>query len=532
MKIALAQLNFKIADFEKIQEKIIEKIKLAKAQGAHLVVFSELAIGGSPALDFYRSADFMGKVQDVFHAIRKACEGIDCIIGMPHQDTETGSLSNAALLISDGVVKGKVTKKKLDQYGEVAESPYFIAGEGSSVFESNGTSFILAFGSDLPVLSKTAHPAFLLSLNNMPFSYMEHGGRLATLKDLTAKLQIPVIELNQVGAQGSLIFDGRSMILSAEGELLGELEAFEEDFKIIELSANGLSGVENRPEHSEHHEIALIHRALVFGIRDYFEKNGFRKALIGFSGGLDSSLVGALACEALGAENVKGVLMPSMYSTDHSVKDAQDLAANLGCESEIVPIKEAYDVFKKLLDPVFRDAPEDVTEQNIQARVRAVILMSISNKENSIVLNTSNKSEAAMGYGTLYGDLVGSLSVLGDVYKSQIFEIAKYMNRNGVIIPENTISKPPSAELAPGQKDSDAIPEYHILDPILFQLIEKGQRPKDIIDFGFDSYEVGRVVSIMGRVGFKLFQTPPALRVSPKAFGSGYQLPLVANFSR
>ena len=532
MKIALAQLNFKIADFEKIQEKIVDKIKLAKAQGTQLLVFTELSVGGSPALDFYRSADFLAKVNDSFHTVRQECEGIDCVIGLPYQDPETGTLSNAAVLISDGEVKAKVTKKKLDQYGEVAESPYFQAGDGSAVLESKGTSFILAFGSDLPVLSKTAHPAFLLSLNNMPFSYLEHAGRLAALKELTAKLQIPVIEMNQVGVQGSLIFDGRSMILNSEGELVDELAAFSEDFRTYDLTADGVAGMQPVQEDAETHEIALIHRALVFGIRDYFEKNGFRKALIGFSGGLDSSLVGALACEALGAENVKGVLMPSMYSTDHSVKDAQDLAANLGCESEIVPIKEAYDVFKKLLDPVFKGAPEDVTEQNIQARVRAVILMSISNKEKSIVLNTSNKSEAAMGYGTLYGDLVGSLSVLGDVYKSQIFEIAKYINRNGVIIPENTISKPPSAELASGQKDSDSLPEYDILDPILFQLIERGQRPQDIIDFGFDPNEVNRVFSIMGKVGFKLFQTPPALRVSPKAFGSGYQLPLVAHFGR
>jgi NAD+ synthase (glutamine-hydrolysing) len=352
------------------------------------------------------------------------------------------------------------------------------------------------------------------------------------LKELTTKLQIPVIEMNQVGAQGSLIFDGRSIVLDATGKLVDELAAFDEDFRVYNLSGGELRGSQEVQVETDPHEIALIHRALVFGIRDYFGKNGFRKALIGFSGGLDSSLVGALACEALGPENVKGILMPSMYSTDHSVKDAQDLARNLGCASEIVPIKEAYDVFKKLLDPVFRGAPEDVTEQNIQARVRAVILMSISNKEKSIVLNTSNKSEAAMGYGTLYGDLVGSLSVLGDVYKSQIFEIARYINRNGVVIPENTISKPPSAELAPGQKDSDALPEYDILDPILFQLIEKGQRPQAIIDLGFDPYEVNRVVNIMGKVGFKLFQTPPALRVSPKAFGSGYQLPLVANFSR
>jgi len=531
MNIAISQLNFKIADFEINTKKIISQINLAKAEGAKLIVFPELAIGGSPAFDFLKSSKFLASVKASVQEIMLHCSSIDCIIGAPYVDTTTGDLFNAAIFIKERAIQRVIKKKKLKNKGEILETPYFKSGDGSQTIESNGVKILIAFGDDLIFSDAQNDANLIVSLNNDLFSYLEHENRIKNLRDQSTKHQLPIIEINQVGAQGQLIFDGRSIIMKDNGEYFDELNAFEEDLRFYTLTNLQIKALQPKQDITSYSESASIYNALVFGIRDYFIKNGFKKALLGLSGGLDSALVAALACEALGSENVKGVLMPSMYSTGHSIKDAEDLAKNLGCEYEIVPIKEGYEVFKKMLESVFKGAAEDVTEQNIQARVRAVILMSISNKQGYVVLNTSNKSEAAMGYGTLYGDLIGSLSVLGDVYKTQVFEIAKYINREKEIIPQNTIVKPPSAELTPGQKDSDSLPLYDILDPILFQLIEKGLGGEEVINLGFDKKEVNRIMQMMSKVGFKLFQTPPALRVSPCAFGSGFKLPLVAKFN-
>jgi len=536
MNIAIAQLNFKIGDFEANTKKIIDQINLAEAQGADLIVFSELAIGGSPALDFLKSANFLSSVEKSIHEIANHCTSIDCIIGAPYLDAKTSKLFNAAIFIQERKIQSIISKKILKDQGEVLETPYFKPGTGSQEVISNNTRILLTFGDDLTASANKADADLIVSLNNVPFSYLEYENRLKNLRSISNKCHSPIIEVNQVGAQGQLIYDGRSILLNEhkvddKESYFDELNAFDEDLRFYQFDKSEFKALQSKQANVSYSEAALIYKALVFGIRDYFEKNGFKKALLGLSGGLDSALVAALACAALGAENVKGILMPSMYSTDHSIKDAEDLAINLGCEYEIVPIKEGFDVFKKMLEPIFKGAPEDVTEQNIQARVRAVILMSISNKQGHVVLNTSNKSEAAMGYGTLYGDLIGSLSVLGDVYKTQVIEVASYINREEVIIPVNTITKPPSAELAPEQKDSDSLPVYEVLDPILFQLIEKGLSGNEVIELGFDKNEVRRIEQIMSKVGFKLFQTPPALRVSPCAFGSGFKLPLVAKFN-
>lgn len=529
MNIAISQLNFKIADFEVNTQKILDQISLAEAQDAKLIIFSELAIGGSPALDFLKSSKFLEAVNKSIAEIASRCLTIDCIIGTPYLDSKKNSLVNAALFVQAGKVSQVISKNKLAEK-EVLEMPYFIQGDGGQHIKSNGSKIFVTLGDDLASAIIEKDTELIVSLNNAPFSYLEHNNRVEGLRLISSNFQSSIIEVNQVGAQGQLIYDGRSIVMDRSGEVIDELKLFEEDLKVYQLVNGVLKALQSKQKIEVYSEAAIIHKALVFGIRDYFEKNGFKKALIGFSGGLDSALVGALAAEALGAENIKGILMPSMYSTDHSIDDAKALADNLGCEYAIVPIKEGFDVFKSMLEPIFQGAPEDLTEQNIQARVRAVILMSISNKQGYVVLNTSNKSEAAMGYGTLYGDLVGSLSVLGDVYKTQVVDIALHINRDREIIPSNTITKPPSAELCPNQKDSDSLPLYEVMDPILFQLIEKGLSEKEVIALGFDEEEVKRITKIMSRVGFKLFQTPPALRVSPRAFGSGLKLPLVAKF--
>jgi NAD+ synthase (glutamine-hydrolysing) len=278
------------------------------------------------------------------------------------------------------------------------------------------------------------------------------------------------------------------------------------------------------------HRIPLIHDALVMGIRDYFRKLGLKNAILGLSGGIDSAVTLVLATEALGRENVWAVLLPSSFSSDHSVKDAIDLAENLSCRHDMIPISSSFDILEQTLNPWFNDLPFDVAEENLQARIRGIILMALSNKFGHILLNTSNKSEAAVGYGTLYGDMNGGISVLGDVYKTQVFELARYINRNGEVIPASTILKPPSAELRHGQKDSDSLPDYNILDKILYQYIELRKGPKDLVEQGFDEEMVRRVLWLVNTNEYKRHQTPPILRVSPKAFGIGRRMPIVARY--
>lgn len=319
------------------------------------------------------------------------------------------------------------------------------------------------------------------------------------------------------------------MVLDAKGNLIDEMPYFTEDMRFYDFEDNAIQGMTPIQQQTVS-DIEQIHDALVLGIKDYFEKSGFSKAVLGLSGGIDSAIVCALACRALGPENVMGVLMPSKYSSDHSVQDALDLAKNLGCKHEIIPIKDLADAFDQVMAPVFTGLPFNLTEENIQARCRGVIVMAMSNKFGYILLNTSNKSECAVGYGTLYGDMCGAIGVLGDVYKTQVYELAHYINKDGIVIPENTIVKPPSAELRPDQKDSDSLPDYDTLDKILYQYIELKKSSSAIIAQGYDEALVRRIIKMVNSAEFKRYQTPPILRVSPKAFGMGRRMPIVGKY--
>ncbi|MEY2924893.1 MAG: hypothetical protein RLZZ337_1441, partial [Bacteroidota bacterium] len=339
---------------------------------------------------------------------------------------------------------------------------------------------------------------------------------------------LPLFYVNQVGGNTDILFDGGSMFINRKGEIVGECAFYQEDFKVFDWDSKTVYA-DNHEEYSDY-DIGLIHDALVMGVRDYFNKLGFKKAVLGSSGGIDSAVVHALAVEALGAENVKAIMMPSKYSSEGSVVDAVKLAENLGSPYSIIPIKSVFDAFKETLADEFNGAPENVAEENMQARSRGVILMSISNKFGPIVLNTSNKSESAVGYSTLYGDMCGGLSVIGDLYKEQVYEMARFINRYGEVIPYEIINKEPSAELRPDQKDSDSLPPYPVLDKLLFHYIEERKGWQEIVALGFEEEMVRRIVKMVDRNEYKRFQASPTLRISHKAFGVGRQMPIVAKY--
>lgn len=525
MKIALSQLNYTIGDFDGNVKKILEAIYSAQDKGVDLIVFSELSIGGFPAFDLNNTIVYRERSRQAIELIERACTGIACIVGGVYE--EDNFLYNVAYFIAKGSVKQIVKKKRLSSNDWYDESRYFSVGDGCEKIQLQKKNFFVAIGDDINEISnKYGDMDFVIHLNAAAFSYTSHSNKQGKLATFCQKAQLPVFEVNQVGGQGDMLFDGRSIVMDANGEIIDELTAFKEEAKFYQFDKSIVAEV---PFTSKQNlsEIALIHDALVLGIKDFFEKQGFEKAVLGLSGGLDSALVAALACEALGAENVLAILLPSIYSTDHSLKDALDLVGNTGCKYEIIPIKNAVLAFENLLAPVFQGKEADLTEENIQARSRGLILMAISNKFGHIVLNTSNKSECAVGYGTLYGDMVGSLSVLGDVYKTQAFELARYINRECEIIPINTIVKPPSAELRPDQKDSDSLPDYPILDSVLFQYIDNGKSPAEIIALDFERNIVERIIKLVDSAEFKRFQAPPILRVSNKAFGRARVIPIV-----
>jgi len=372
----------------------------------------------------------------------------------------------------------------------------------------------------------------MINIAASPFAYNHDEERIVILSDNAKRYNLPLFYVNHVGAQTEIMFDGGSLVFDNKGELVDELPYFEEVLTYYELNNDTtvipLQPVTLMPERQS--DIEQIYHGLIMGIRDYFNKSGFKQAVLGLSGGIDSAVVCALAAEALGAENVMAVLLPSKYSTGHSVTDAEDLVKNLGCKSELVEIKDITDSFESALQQQFDGLPFNIAEENIQARSRAVVLMAMCNKFGYILLNTSNKSEAAVGYGTLYGDMCGGISVLGDVYKTQVYQLANYINRDREIIPQNSIVKPPSAELRPDQKDSDSLPEYDVLDTVLAEYIEHRCSSTEIIAMGYDEATVRRIIKLVNTAEHKRYQTPPILRVSPKAFGVGRRMPIVGKY--
>ncbi len=545
MKIALAQLNYHIGNFEENSRKIRKAIHDAENQGADIVVFAELAISGYPPRDFLEFADFVNRCHDAALEIAGDCRDIAAVIGCPvvNPDLKGKDLFNAALFLYNGSIKFQYYKALLPNYDVFDEYRYFEAGRKFDLLEFKGRKIALTVCEDLWDIGSNplyvvnpmdelikGKPDFIINIAASPFHYDQAIIRKEVLRNNSSKYQVPLFYVNHVGAQTELLFDGGSLVINSKGEIARELKYFEEDFAVIELEQIEGNKAEAVKAQMPAGRMELIHDALIMGIRDYFEKLGFDRAILGLSGGIDSAVTLVLAARALGNDHVWPILMPSAFSTEHSLKDAIDLAENVGCRYDIIPINPAYETLEESLKPWFDGLPFNVTEENMQARIRGIILMALSNKFGHILLNTSNKSEAAVGYGTLYGDMNGGLSVLGDVYKTQVFDLADHINKAGEVIPLNTIIKPPSAELRHGQKDSDSLPEYGILDEILYQYIELRKGPRDLVDQGYDETMVNRILWMVNTNEYKRYQTPPILRVSPKAFGMGRRMPIVARY--
>lgn len=573
MKIALCQQNYHIGNFEANTNKILQGIRAAKEQGAELVVFSELSVCGYPPRDFLEFRDFLDQCNNAIETIAEAANDIGVIVGAPapNPQKEGKDLFNAAWFLYNGKVHGVAYKTLLPTYDIFDEYRYFEPSNQWSVIEFKGRRIALTICEDLwnigdnPLYRRCPmdelarqSPDIMINISASPFDYDHDDDRKEVLIANVRKYKIPLIYCNTVGSQTEIVFDGGSLVVDALANVRQEMKYFSEDLctiddaslyegkqpGAIDKSIDGelkhldqqmrvakIDDPEKIIEYLTREEnIRQIHQALVLGIRDYFGKMGFSKAILGSSGGIDSAVTLALACEALGNENVRAVLMPSEFSTGHSVDDAVQLSRNLDNPHDIIAIKPIYDSFLQQLEPIFKGLPFSVAEENIQSRTRGNLLMAISNKFGYVLLNTSNKSELATGYGTLYGDMAGGLSVLGDLYKMQVYALARYINREKEIIPQNIINKAPSAELRPGQKDSDSLPEYELLDKVLYQYIERRKGPDELIDMGIDEALVRRVLKLVNTNEYKRNQFCPIIRVSCKAFGIGRRMPIVGKY--
>jgi len=547
MKIALAQLNYRIGDIEVNTAKILAEIEKAKEQNVDIVIFSELAVCGYPPKDLLDYPSFIERCETALQLICEATENVAVLVGGPAWSklTKGKKLYNSAYFYADQKLVRRIDKTLLPTYDIFDEYRYFQPNEVFECVEYKGEKIAITICEDLwnlddeklykitPMDELIAQkPSVMINLSGSPYSY-NHVEKRRIRMQLNAKTYgLPLFYVNQVGGNTDILFDGGSMFINRMGEIVEECEFYKEDFKVIKWDSDHI--YEDNHQDYYDYDIGLIHDALVMGVRDYFGKVGFSKAVLGSSGGIDSAVVHAIAAEALGADNVKAITMPSRYSSTGSVVDAHKLAKNLGSPFSTIPIKEVFDSFNRTLAPEFEGTQPNVTEENLQARSRGIILMAYSNKFGNMVLNTSNKSESAVGYSTLYGDMCGGLSVIGDLYKEQVYELARFINRYGEVIPYEIINKEPSAELRPDQKDSDSLPPYPVLDKILFHYIEEKKGWKEIVamdEEGLTEDIVRKIVRMVDRNEYKRFQASPTLRISHKAFGTGRRMPIVARYN-
>jgi len=541
VKIALAQINPTVGDFTGNLEKIACASRRAAAQGARLTVFSELAICGYPPADFLEKPSFLARcrqaVNELACATRDLSTAVVAGVALPAPPNAGKPAVNAAVLVDGGQVLLEQHKRLLPFYDVFDEQRYFSPSSAQQVVELESLRLAITicedawndknfwprrlYASDPLEELMRQNPSLHINLSSSPFWHSKRKLRRQMLAAIARRDGVPIMMCNQVGGNDSLIFDGSSFAMNARGELVAQAASFEEDLIVVDpFCAPGI-------EEPQDDDTEAAYRALVIGTRDYVRKCGFSKVLVGLSGGIDSALVAAIAADALGKENVLGIGMPSPYSSAGSVEDSRELAANLGIRFEIIGISDLFKEYVNGLDPLFEGRAPDLTEENIQSRIRGNLLMALSNKFGALVLTTGNKSEMAVGYCTLYGDMVGALAVIGDLVKTRVYAICRWLNRDRTIVPLPILEKPPSAELRPGQKDTDSLPPYETLDPIIEAYVERYETPEHIAEAcGFPLDLVQQVVRLVERSEYKRQQAAPVLKVTSKSFGMGRRFPI------
>ncbi len=546
MKIALAQINFHTGNLQYNLNRMLEMLSEARALGADLVVFAELSVCGYPPRDLLESDAFVTNCLEVVNQLARHCQGIAAIVGSPSFNPRPGGkrLHNSAYLLFDGRVQDVAHKGLLPTYDVFNENRYFEGATDFHVMKFKGRRIAMTICEDIWNVDGQGlyatipcdelikeEPSLIINISASPYAWNHLPRRMEVLSMNARKYRLPLFSVNLVGGQTGLLFDGVSAAINPRGEVAGTLPRFGEGISVFDLDQVSRENGRSLPaEAGGHEKSASILAALEMGVADYFSKTGMKKAIIGLSGGIDSALTLVIAARALGRENLWAVLLPGPFSSEHSVSDAVALAENLGVRYDIISVNDAVQSLENSLAPFFVNTLPGVAEENLQARARANILMGLSNKFGHMLLNTSNKSEAAVGYTTLYGDMCGGLSVLGDVYKTWVYELAHYINREQEIIPGSTIQKPPSAELSPGQKDSDSLPEYEVLDAILSLYIDRQMDRKQILDAGIDPELVNKVLRMVQTSEYKRKQSPPILRVTGKCLDIGREMPLDAHY--
>lgn len=553
MKIAIAQLNYQVGNLEFNAKKIIDAIIAAENQNAELIIFSELSICGYIPYDLLHYDFFIEDCYDKLIEISKYTKNIAAVVGLPTKNLKSigKKLYNSAAFLYKQEIQHITNKTLLPSFDVFDEERYFEENDKFEIVEFKNKKIALTIAEDLwdehricgvfennilfknnpmDILNKFS-PDFIINIAALPFAHCQIDNKKEILFKNAIKYSKPIIYVNQIGANTDLIFEGGSIVVNKAGNTSLSLANFEEDFSVFYITdiANNTITTNNKILKNEKYD--MIYHALILGIKDFFNKSGFKKAVVGLSGGLDSAVVVALLVNAIGKQNVDVLLLPTSFSSQHSIDDSIEMAKKCGINYHIVNIEELRLQFSKSLEKVFENTKPDLTEENIQARIRGAILMAYSNKFGNILINTSNKSEIAVGYSTLYGDTNGALSVIGDLYKTEVYKLADYINRNfNNMIPQNIIDKTPSAELRPNQKDSDSLPDYEILDKILFSYIEQNSSINEIINAGSNAQIVNRIIKLVNNNEFKRFQLPPCLKISPKAFGNGRKMPLNGKF--
>lgn len=530
-KIALAQLNFTVGDISGNTEKIIAAASHAREHGAHLLLLPELALTGYPLEDLLHRDDIYDQIDAALNKIKQTTQDIDILLTYPEKD-KMGRFNTAAW-IRNGEVITKYHKRKLPNYGVFDEVRYFQPGTETAIVDFQRARYGLLICEDIwfqePALeTKAAGADYLICLNASPYSMNKQEMRLAILKKRAEETGLPIFFINLVGGQDELVFDGSSLVIDSNGDIVALASAFKEEILYVEINQDKKIVPQNLSKPSS--KLATIYDALTLGIKDYVQKNHFPGVVIGLSGGIDSALTLALAVDALGADQVEAVFMPSRYSADLSATAAQEQAEFLGVKFHIIPIQSIFEKFLATLDPIFNGTPADVTEENIQARIRGTFLMALSNKTGKMVLSTGNKSETGVGYATLYGDMVGGFDALKDISKTLVYELSRYRNMLAPVIPQAVIDRAPSAELAENQQDQDSLPPYDVLDRILEEFVEKDRSYNDIIKMGFDKETTKKVIQMVLRNEYKRRQAPPGVRITEKAFGRDRRYPITSAY--